>query len=304
MLAWPALAAPRVSITLPPSAAVSGAAVTLGDVARIESETLPLIERLVALPLGRAPRMGDTAVLTRAQLADWLKTRAQLDPAQIAWRGADTVVVSPAVQEAAPEALIAEARRALAAWITPRATRFELSPAEVRALRLPAGKLTLKARPIAPTDTARSRMQVWVEVWVDEQFIRVVPVAFMVEAHGMALVASADAQTGASIRAEPQEVPLARMPALPVPPQPQALRARTPVKAGQVIGEREAETAPAVSRGQRVKLKSVAGAVSVESTVDVLQDGAPGQMVRVRLPAAAGVVSARVVAPGLVEMMQ
>jgi flagella basal body P-ring formation protein FlgA len=76
------------------------------------------------------------------------------------------------------------------------------------------------------------------------------------------------------------------------------------VRAGQVVGDKDIEPAPAVSRGQRARLLSVAGSVTVESNVDVLQDGSPGQMVRVRLPGSAGVVTAKVRESGVVEMIQ
>lgn len=59
-----------------------------------------------------------------------------------------------------------------------------------------------------------------------------------------------------------------------------------------------------VTRGNVATLRSSSGGIRVESRVEVLQDGAVGQDVRVRLPGAVDAVLARVVAPGQVEVAQ
>lgn len=59
-----------------------------------------------------------------------------------------------------------------------------------------------------------------------------------------------------------------------------------------------------VTRGNVATLRSSSGGIRVESRVEVMQDGAVGQDVRVRLPGAAEAVLARVVAPGQVEVAQ
>jgi len=59
-----------------------------------------------------------------------------------------------------------------------------------------------------------------------------------------------------------------------------------------------------VTRGNVATLRSNSGGIRLESRVEVLQDGAVGQDVRVRLPGAGDAVLARVVAPGQVEVVQ
>ena len=59
-----------------------------------------------------------------------------------------------------------------------------------------------------------------------------------------------------------------------------------------------------VTRGNVATLRASSGGIRVESRVEVMQDGAVGQDVRVRLPGAADAVLARVVAPGQVEVLQ
>jgi hypothetical protein len=61
---------------------------------------------------------------------------------------------------------------------------------------------------------------------------------------------------------------------------------------------------PAVARGNLASLRSVSGAIALESRVEVLDDGVVGQDVHVRLPGANEAVVARVTAPGRVEVAQ
>lgn len=59
---------------------------------------------------------------------------------------------------------------------------------------------------------------------------------------------------------------------------------------------------PAVTRGSLATLKSLAGAIQLESRVEVLDDGKIGQDVRIRMPGATEHVLARVTAAGHVEV--
>lgn len=68
-------------------------------------------------------------------------------------------------------------------------------------------------------------------------------------------------------------------------------------------GARRTDALPiAVSRGDWAALHTAAGAVSLESRVEVLQDGRVGDKVRVRTRGATALVLARVVAPGQLEL--
>jgi hypothetical protein len=70
---------------------------------------------------------------------------------------------------------------------------------------------------------------------------------------------------------------------------------RTPAAAGGT---------PLVLKGAYATLNAGAGAIRLESRVEVLQDGALGQDVRVRLPNATDAVVARVVGQGRVEVTE
>ena len=95
--------------------------------------------------------------------------------------------------------------------------------------------------------------------------------------------------------AERCRVQLAAGPAVVQPVQPAA---REPEPA------RPAPASLLVAKGSQATLESSTGAIHLESRVDVLQDGARGQGVRVRLPNATEAFRARVVGQGRVEVIE
>lgn len=61
---------------------------------------------------------------------------------------------------------------------------------------------------------------------------------------------------------------------------------------------------PAVARGSFAAMEAHSGGVAVEARVEVLQDGQPGQQVRVRMATASTSILARVLASGRVEAIE
>ena len=59
-----------------------------------------------------------------------------------------------------------------------------------------------------------------------------------------------------------------------------------------------------MARGSYATLHSTQGLISLESRVEVLQDGNRGQAIRVRLPNASSSIVANVVGPGAVEVRE
>jgi flagella basal body P-ring formation protein FlgA len=132
------------------------------------------------------------------------------------------------------------------------------------------GNLRLEPRPIA-AGQVRRHMVAWVDVWSAERFVRSVPVAMDVELFGE--------RTG--------------MPPLTRDPQQDPDRIGTTAARSSVVE---------VVRGEWAALRTTAGAVSLESRVEVLQDGKAGERVRVRQQGATGIVMARVIGRGQLEL--
>jgi flagella basal body P-ring formation protein FlgA len=268
LAAPPALAgAPRASIELLAQARVPAGTVVLGQVAHLRSDDLDLMRTLVHLPVGRAPRAGEAAVLQKDALAAWIRRQAGLAPALLEWRGAGEAHVLRAGRVLAGEEIAGAAVQALRGWLDDRGTHADVQLRVVpRDLKVPEGEVRLQPR-LPQAAVARTHMVVWVDVW----------------------------SAGNHLRALPVRLELSGLP----PGGAAALAGRQDDRAPA-----GAEDAPlAIARGEWATLRSTAGAVTLESRVEVLQDARPGQRVRVRQQGATGPVFARVLGAGQLELV-
>lgn len=263
---------PRATVALLPQARVEGTTVVLGEVAVLRSEDLDLLRKLVHLPLGRAPRAGDVAVLQRDTLAQWIRRETGLGAEQLQWQGAQDTRVLRSAPRLAGEDI---ARAAVEAARTQLGARGRAAEVQVRLLPrdldLPAPGVRLEVRGVEQAG-ARRRLLAWVDVWCGEWFVRSVPVALEVAAG--AITAQGERET--------RQSPLEEAEALPA--------------AGR--GE-----APVVARGDWATLRTTQGPITLESRAEVLQDGRTGQRVRVRAQGASGPAFARVLGRGQLELV-
>lgn len=295
----PAQAAPPVTIELRREAKASDPMVTLGQLARLESPDLTLLRRLVHLPIGRAPAAGETAVLERNVLAVALRGRLGLGQGDVEWQGASSTRVASATQVITGDSIARAAAATLHRFLADRSTRSEAAlvsmPRDIDAV---TGDVRLQPRAPAHAQL-RSRMAVWVEVWVGDRFLRVVPVTFSVAAWGEGLAATGSLPAGAMLAAARTEVDLlASTGALLA--HPDGMRVRRAVGSGDVLKQSDVQPLPAVVRGDWAALRSGTGAVRAEARVQVLQDGHVGDNVRVRSSTAQ--LLARVTAAGQLEV--
>lgn len=305
---WPAARAADAALELLPQAQVGAGTVTLGEVARIRTTDLELIRALVQLPIGRAPAAGQGVTLEREALAGWIQQRLRL-PAVLSWSGPEQVRVVAGSRIVSGDQVAAAAGDTLRAWLAARSDRSDVqlawSPRDVEAPA--AGHVRLQPRPLAQSPL-RSRMVVWVDVWVADRFVRTVPVSFAVQAWRDAPVAAAPLQAGAPLVPEQlarRPVDVAALDGAPLAqPGGEPARVRRNVAAGEALRARDVAAAPAVARGQWASLRSGEGAVVSETRVEVLQDGRPGDSVRVRQPGAMAQVTARVLGPGQLEILR
>lgn len=265
------VAAPQATIELRAEAAVAGDTVTLGDVAILRSADLALIRRLVQLPIGPAPRADRPGQVSREALAHWIEARMHPGEQQLEWRGADAARVLRVTRRATGVEIAAAAAEALTSWLAAQGLAAQVQQRQLpRDVELPAGQARLQVRPLGEMP-ARGRMLVWVDVWCAEAFVRSVAVPLDVRF---------DEQPGAAQRAFAMAAP------------PLAASALAPAPAAP----------PLVARGEWATLRSTAGVVTLESRVEVLQDGRAGQRVRVRPAGATGIVFARVLGPAQLEL--
>lgn len=121
-----AKAAPAVEIRMRPVVDASAGHVLLGDAADIHASDLPTIANLVALPLGTAPSAGRETVLRRDAIARWVRTRTGLGTAEIAWTGAEDIVVRGREGGAAPSGQPAAVHKGDWAVLRSRAGAIEI----------------------------------------------------------------------------------------------------------------------------------------------------------------------------------
>lgn len=328
--AAPAFAAPWVdpvvSIELRPKVQVDQASVRLGDIAYLTSRDLATLRRLMALPIGSAPRPGSPVAIDRDTVVRWVEARgaaqAKVEGSlAVQWGGASETLIESAAQDLSGEAVVSAAQAALVNWLGKRSVRAQVQPVSTaRDLVLPAGQPVLRVRPIADQAQPSHRMLVWVEAWVDDRFVRSTAVAFEVNAWAQATVATAPMAGGAQVdgvvlrgATETREVDLTTVQGgramriegvagMSAESTGGAQRLRKQLKPGEVLTDAHLQAAPFVTRGNWAQLLARSGDVSVESRVEVLQDGRPGQVIRVKVPGSSGEVLARVTGPGRVEV--
>lgn len=263
-----AVAAPHADLALVPQARVTDDRVTLGDIVRLQSDDLALVRRLVNLPVGQAPRPGEFALVQRETLADWVRRNTGLAGDTLRWSGADAARVVRTSRQLRGEEIADAAMEGVRRVIASAGQHAELRVrTSVRDVEVPDGKVQLLPRPTDSGASLRNRALVWVDAWVNDRFIRSFPVT--VEISGLG--------------GQPGVVPVA---------------------AG-AVPQRETHSpdANAVSRGEWAALRITSGAVSLESRVEVLQDGRVGQRVRVRAATgASGILFGKVIGRGQLEL--
>ncbi|MDN8618006.1 flagellar basal body P-ring formation chaperone FlgA [Variovorax ginsengisoli] len=305
------------SIELRPKVSVGAGQVRLGDIAYLTTRDLPLLRQLMAMPIGAAPRVGSPVLVDRDTIKRWVSARSGgLD---IQWAGASEAEVASAAQQVTGDVVEQAARSALERWLSERSVRAEVHPVSTaRDLVLPVGTTTLRVRPLASEGMPSRRMLVWVDAWVDDRFVRSAAVSFEVEAWGPLAVAATQVDRGTPVAAvvsngsvQQREVdlttvrhgrPISAEVQDPAKEATAPQRLRRTLRAGEVLTQEHLETAPAVARGHWAALLARSGDVSIESRVEVLQDGRPGDVVRVKVPGSSGEVLARVTGRGQVEV--
>lgn len=260
------------AIRLRAHAAVGAGQVLLGDIARIHSTDLSTVKQLVDVPLAASPRPGGELVLRAAAVRRRVAEALGRAAPDFEWSGADAVVISGSWHEISAGLLEQTARTALQGWLAGGglATRVELlQPA--RDLRVPAGQVDLKVRPIR-LRAGTTRQLVWVDVSVNGRPEQAMAVGFDVPA---ATEASWLAAPTAGAEASPAA-------------QPPKARGNFP-------------RSQAIRRGEQVTVLLRDGGVQLEARAEAISDAQVGERVQVKVPGATSTIDTRVTGPGHVE---
>lgn len=261
-------AAPEVMLELRSDAKVGSETVTLGQLARLRSKDLDLLRQLVNLPMGRAPRPGQVAGIRREDVLAWIERHAGVQRERIGWVGAEQGRIQRPVVRVRGEGVATAALVAVRSWLAEAGLPGEVHVAVLpRDIEVPEAAVSFRVRHL-PVLQLRRRMLVWVDIWAGEALVRSVPVSLE----------------------GPAGIPL------------QLAAAARELSPAAAPSAGDTEGPWSVSRGEWAVLRSMAGAVALESRVEVLQDGRRGDKVRVRQQGVAGSLLARVSGKGQLEL--
>ncbi|NHZ89950.1 flagellar basal body P-ring formation protein FlgA [Massilia sp. CCM 8733] len=296
-----ALAAARV--TLKSSAMVTGARITLADIASVQGDGAAA---LAALDLGAAPLPGYSARISRAELERTLRSRAL--PYQLGGDSAASVSIERRAQGVDAQALAALAEEHLRRHLGANHSRVELKLATPLAeLQRPAGKVELTARALAPGLVPRRRMQVWVDIAVDGVFARAVALPFDVHAWRPLLAAARELPAGTvpdctMLVTRDEDVTALDGAAATTDCGAVRGRLKRALMPGAPLLAAYLQASFAVGQGDSIGLQMHHGAIVLESRATALSDGNVGQRIEVRPAGASGTVRAEVIGPALVKI--
>jgi flagella basal body P-ring formation protein FlgA len=313
MLLWLAVApscraqqAPGV--VLRATAVAGGAMATLGELAEIHGGTAAQQASLAALAVVPAPQPGYTSGVTLAQVQRLLRARDGMSTVRVG--GAQAVRIERAAAALPPaqaqQAALAYVQRELGAAgyaVTARAD------GAAPAMQVPAGKVTLAPVALAPAQMLRPRLVVRLDVLVDGVQFGVLGVPLALEARATVRQARRDLRAGEVLACADTETVVADMARLGAEAadadcRDGAWRLRTMLPRGEVLLARMVDPAPAVVRGQQVRLRVASGAIELESAALALADGQIGQRIAVRASHSKEEVLAEITSPGNVMVLR
>jgi len=296
------------SVELRPIVKLNKDIVYLGDIADLTSSDLTTVQRLSGVYLGRSPRLGQNVSLDRAVISRWVNSRLSDLAGRINWSGAQFVQVSASTQLVPGRKIVASAESVLKDWLSKRSERSVVHAVRTpEDILLPDGSVELKPHVLGDKSILQKRMTVWVEVWGGKKFVRMLPVTFEVGAFKEAWVSNVPIAKGEPIQQDhlvKSEIDLTLQSGdVEIFDQAsESMRARLQVPKGAALSKTSVEKMPLALRGEWITLIASTGAFELESRVEALQDGALGQLIKVRSKNSQEVILAKVVGRGKVEM--
>jgi flagellar basal body P-ring formation protein FlgA len=296
-----------LAVTLAPEAQVEARIFTLGEVARVESDSPQASQALRRLAVGTLDRSGNRLLLTREQLARLVRREWPHGAQRVDWHGADAVTVRMHTVQVDPQTLIDIAVNALRSRLEREFSDVELGVASrPGALRVPPVDIDFKAR-LVDAAAPQRRMRVDVELRSGERLLHSVTLRFDVRAHAAGWLLRRDVDRGQVLgeadveRGRVDAARLGLVSAAAAADSPLGLRTQRGLRAGTPLAARLLEVPPMVARDDDVAVELRSGDVLIESRGIALADGRPGTLLPVRLPGPR-LLRARVIGPKRVTL--
>lgn len=325
-------AAPR--IVLHPHVEVTGAQITLNDVAELSARDLPTLRRLMRAPLGHAPRAGESVTWTQADVAQRVSGIA--GPAHaLEWQGDAAVTVTRPLHVVAGHEVERVAQHALLAALptyglpaSPALFNVISPPLDTRLPDVSAHTVTLQARAPVIVRGIRPHATVWIDVRAGQRVVRSVPVRYSLDStapapvldtaravstpstpYGLnATTTHANTTNALATRISTTRSPIERSTAGNSFAE-RSVAARTPLAKPSPTTEPTARAAIRdtgdtirVTQGETIRVRMRDGALSIERPAVALHDSIAGEPVQVRITPGMPPVTARLIARGFAEV--
>jgi len=295
-----------VRIELRADAVVDTRSVLLADIAIVSAVDAGAKRSLETLRICNAPMVGRVERVSRDELDRLVRKWLSGLGVTVEWSGARAVNVRSAARLIEAKTVVEVADNYLRMELGAGFDKIEIDlAAPVADVELPLGNATFKPR-ASDAGRLRSRMPVWVDVYVDDAFYRSVVVPFAVAASRMVYAAGRDMEEGSVVFADDfvlktEEVTSDAGERITAGELQSGIRLKKALATGQVLTRRDLSPRDTVFRGEQVTLVVAEGAVMVEVPALVQHDARIGQQVKVRMEQGMDTVAGRLVSPGVVR---
>jgi flagella basal body P-ring formation protein FlgA len=288
-----------VTVRLLDQATVAGPDVLLGDVARMEGESKPRLDRLQRMMLLKAAPVGKSISLTRAAVQVMLN-REGYTPESVILAGAEACKVLTLIQEVTPGQLLDAARVFILAQTGEDPKNLEiklLSP--TKSLQMPQGKLEIRFRPSLIGEYIGTQI-LTAELSVDGNGIRVIPVRLETQAFRSVVVTKRAVKKGDKFSSDNVGIDKlfsskASKGTVEKLGDVVGRTAGMDLKAGTPVRFSEINDPPVIHRGEVVEGLEKFGNVEITVSVRAVGDGRAGEEITVENTESHKILKARVV---------
>ena len=283
----------EVTLTLYKDVSIDHTMITLGDIAQIVTADLVLRNRLQAIQIAKAPRVGYFRNVNKTRVLALMDKELPDIYKRVKWAGANSVKVGVIGQVIERDRYVALAKRELESVIKSISTDYKLTERGVyKDLNIPKGNVLISTSigngKRGNTDRLTSSMKIWVDVIVDKTHYQSVPVWFDVKTYKNTFVFTKDLPQGYVVSEKDFDTRYTNI----ANPQgvrqlddiPEDMRLKQNVKAGAVLTENLLQEVPDVTQGNTVKVVVEVGVVKLNASAIALEDGFIGDKITVRKP--------------------
>lgn len=298
-------AAPKTTVAVKPASEVSGASVTLGDIASIQGADAKQMECLRAIQVCPSPLPGKTRKLTDDQVLTAMRRAGVLAESAGLLCPPEVAVVRTSAIVGGSDLVDAVRKHVLAAPSWPGTVSVESAIPPVDQI-VPTGKLGLRVKAGASA-VRKGRNTVSVEIVVEDKVYRAVQVSVTVKviapvAVALKAIARSELIGGVNVVLQDRDVTMLPDDVLTEMPE-GGWTASLAIAEGSILRKSWVAAPSVVRSGDQVLVIVRSGAVRLTDKGVAAQDGGIGDRIKIRLSGESREVYGTVSGPGIVEIV-